>query len=367
MSSTATGPAGKELWPDPADCRPRDAASSAAAGLGICWAGDIAMEEFLAASDRLRRARAGQDLAAWVSLSGQPRELLPAQLGPGRPRSGLPSIRQRGIGQREWPATNQGAGVPADDDPGHDDPLAEDELRAAEAAVCPAMPASELAGHARLAPGPGLAARLGQARPGQMDEAGLGNSITGWRKLTSWAQAQELAAVGELGRRRGVMDDPEKDRDPARQLSAEFAPNEVAMALTLTQCAAEWWMNFAVSMSRRLPATWSALSEGTIDLARAKPSTSGPHRSTTTWPGRWNERFSSGRAGIPPASFAHLCSARSFPRILPPQSAGVRRPRGRLASSSAERTAGPLPSPGISSRPPRRPPPGRGSAAWPMR
>ena len=94
--------------------------------------------------------------------------------------------------------------------------------------------------------------------------------MTGWRKLTSWAQAQELAAVAELGRRRGVMDDPELDRDPVRELSAEFAPNEVALALTLTQFAAEWWMSLAVSLSRRLPGTWSALSQGTIDLGRAK-------------------------------------------------------------------------------------------------
>jgi hypothetical protein len=132
------------------------------------------------------------------------------------------------------------------------------------------MPGPEIAGHVRIEPGPDLASWLGQTRPGQQDEAGLVNSITGWRKLTSWAQAQELAAVAELGRRRGVMDDPGLDRDPSRELSAEFASNEVALALTLTQCAAEWWLSLAVSMSRRLPATWSALSEGTIDLARAK-------------------------------------------------------------------------------------------------
>ncbi len=122
----------------------------------------------------------------------------------------------------------------------------------------------------RIEPGPVLASWLGQARPDQQDEAALVNSITGWRKLTSWAQAQELAAVAELGRRRGVMDDPERDRDPARELSAEFASNEVALALTLTQCAAEWWLNLAVSMSGRLPATWSALSGGAIDLGRAR-------------------------------------------------------------------------------------------------
>ena len=151
-----------------------------------------------------------------------------------------------------------------------EDPLAEDELRAAEAGVGQPMLSSEMEGHVRMPPGPSLAAWLGQAGPGQLDEAGLVNSITGWRKLTSWAQAQELAAVAELGRRRGVMDDPELDRDPVRKLSAEFAPNEIALALTLTPNSAEWWMSLAVSMARRLPATWSALSQGTVDLARAK-------------------------------------------------------------------------------------------------
>jgi Domain of unknown function (DUF222) len=276
VSPTSAGPAGKEPLPEPADLRPGGAATSVAAGMGICWAGDIAMEEVLAAGDRLRRTRAGQDLPAWGeperpakgtaprlaksrTAAERPADDPPAGDPPaGDPPAGDPGVR--------GPAVR----VPADEDPGNDDLLADDELRAAEAALCPSMSASEIAGHARMLPGPALAAWLGQARPGQMDEAGLVNSITGWRKLTSWAQAQELAAVGELGRRRGVMDDPEMDRDPARQLSAEFAPNEVAIALTLTQCAAEWWMNLAVSMSRRLPATWSALSEGTIDLARAK-------------------------------------------------------------------------------------------------
>ena len=231
------------------------------------------MEELLAAGDRLRRTRAGQDLPAWGEPE-RPAKGAAARLSRSRSRAaaGQPASGQP-VG--DPPARDPGVQVPsvqvpANEDPGDEDPLAEEELRAAEAAASPAMSASEIAGHARMLPGPGLAAWLGQARPGQMDEAGLVNSIIGWRKLTSWAQAQELAAVAELGRRRGVMDDPEMDRDPARELSAEFAPNEVALALTLTECAAEWWMNLAVSMSRRLPATWSALSEGTIDLNRAK-------------------------------------------------------------------------------------------------
>jgi hypothetical protein len=289
----------------------------------MCWAGDIALEEVLAAADRLRRTRRAQDLPAWEeperpakggsrrltrsrpvedaravdldrkdrtsgsqSPAGQPAGHLhppaqgssaedppaeePTNQNPayGDPASKDPAAQDLGT---QDPIVHDPADEnPADENPATQDPFAEDELRVAEAGVGGPMLSSEMAGHVRMLPGPALAAWLGQAGPGQLDEAGLVNSITGWRKLTSWAQAQELAAVAELGRRRGVMDDPEADRDPVRELSAEFAPNEVALALTLTQYAAEWWMSLAVSMSRRLPATWSALSQGTIDLARAK-------------------------------------------------------------------------------------------------
>lgn len=273
MSPTSAEPAGQEPFPDSQGLRPGSAASQANHGLGMCWAGDVSLEEVLAAADRLRRTRGGQDLPAWgeperpaKGSSGRlsrPRLAAAAPAGYPHPPAGDPAC--------EDPANQDPANRdPADEDPITQDPLAEDELRAAEADAGQPMLSSEMAGHVRMPPGPALAAWLGQAQPGRLDEAGLANSITGWRKLTSWAQAQELAAVAELGRRRGVMDDPELDRDPARELSAEFAPNEVALALTLTQCAAEWWTSLAVSMSRRLPETWSALSQGTIDLGRAK-------------------------------------------------------------------------------------------------
>ena len=67
-----------------------------------------------------------------------------------------------------------------------------------------ALPVEALAGHARLTPGPVLAGWLGGASPAEQDDVALVSSVTGWRKITSWAQAQELAGVAELGRRRGV-------------------------------------------------------------------------------------------------------------------------------------------------------------------
>ena len=286
VSATSAGPPGKVPVPGPPGSPPGRAAASSSHAMGMCWAGDLAMEEVLAAADRLRRTRAGYDLPAWGEPE-RPAKGTPARLDRSRPIAGQPT---RGLDgpkhpstsqpARSQPAPNPPARDPADLDPPDEDPpdedslaedpLAEDELRAAAAGDEPPMSGPEIAGHVRIQPGADLASWLDQAQPGQQDEAGLVNSITGWRKLTSWAQAQELAAVAELGRRRGVMDDPGLDRDPSRELSAEFASSEVALALTLTQCGAEWWLSLAVSMSRRLPATWAALSAGTIDLARAK-------------------------------------------------------------------------------------------------
>jgi hypothetical protein len=276
VSPTSAEPAGNEPFADPPGSLPGSAAMSGGHGMGMCWAGDIAMEEILAAAERLRRTRAGYDVPAWGEperpAKGEPARL--AEPPSGADPSGADPSAQNPPDETP-PAGDRLAGEPvAGDqlagDPLAEDPLAEDEAWDSGAGTGEPMTSPQIAGHVRMRPGPALAAWLGQAQPDHLDEAGLVNSITGWRKLTSWAQAQELAAVAELGRRRGVMDDPELDRDPARELAAEFAPNEVALALTLTQYAAEWWTNLAVSMSRRLPATWSALSEGTIDLGRAK-------------------------------------------------------------------------------------------------
>ena len=78
VSPTPAEPAGNEPFADPPGFRPGNEAASVGYGMGMCWAGDIAMEEILAAADRLRRTRAGYDLPAWGSLSGQPRALPPA-------------------------------------------------------------------------------------------------------------------------------------------------------------------------------------------------------------------------------------------------------------------------------------------------
>ena len=74
--------------------------------------------------------------------------------------------------------------------------------------------------------------------------------------------------VAELARRRGISTGAGPYRTLDKQDPADFAPDELALALT--QCSANYWMGLAVSLNGRLPRTLAALAGGTIDLARAK-------------------------------------------------------------------------------------------------
>jgi hypothetical protein len=249
-----------EDWPaddGPADDGPADDGP----GLVVSWTGGVSIDQVLSAMHRYQRHRAGLDLPAWgeVGHSGKP-----DGKSAGDPRAGP---RDGGLGGEAATAAHQGRGR--------------------------VLSVAALGGHAIMPPGPDLAGWLACSRASERDDAALVTSITAWRKVTSWAQAQELAAVAELARRRrvaGTVDaggqdcdraadagdrDPvadigRGDRDPVAELEAGFAPNEVALALTLTQGGAEYWMDLAVSLTRRLPATLAALDEGTIDLNRAK-------------------------------------------------------------------------------------------------
>jgi Domain of unknown function (DUF222) len=238
------GPGGTPAAPVPADGEP--------GGLTVSWTGGLGIGQVLAAAHRHQLHRAGADLPAWGEEDG-------AGKGESQPAAG-PEVGPQG------------------------DELGEEAVRAALEGRGRVLTAATLGGHVVMAPGPDLAGWLACGQAADRDDAALVTSITAWRKVTSWAQAQELAAVAELARRRGVAgagDAGEADRDPATDpgpedsdpvaaLAAGFAPNEVALALMLTVGGAEYWMDLAVSLSRRLPATLVALGEGKIDLNRAK-------------------------------------------------------------------------------------------------
>ena len=227
----------------------------------VSWTGGVSLDQVLFAVHRYQRHRAGLDLPAWGEAG----------------HSGKPDDQS---------ADDPGAG-PQDDESGEEAVTAAHEVRGQVLSV------AALGGHAIMAPGPDLAGWLACSKASERDDAALVTSITAWRKVTSWAQSQELAAVAELARRRrvggamdaggqdcdraadagdrdSVADTGRGDYDPVADLEAGFAPNEVALALTLTQGGAECWMDLAVSLTRRLPATLAALGEGTIDLNRAK-------------------------------------------------------------------------------------------------
>ncbi|MBO0819119.1 MAG: DUF222 domain-containing protein, partial [Actinobacteria bacterium] len=82
------------------------------------------------------------------------------------------------------------------------------------------------------------------------------------RRLASWAAAMELAAVGDLWRRRVA------EEDAGDTGAASHANDEIAAALTLTGRAGDQALNLAIAL-RRLPLTSQALAAGDIDLPRA--------------------------------------------------------------------------------------------------
>ena len=122
-----------------------------------------------------------------------------------------------------------------------------------------------------LAAGMALAgfAEDGYARRGGLDDNRLVGVLRAWRRLTSWAQARELAVIAELARRRPADGYPAAAAGQFPARLGEFLGAEVAAALTLTAMAAGRQLDLAVDLAAR-PATAAALAAGGIDLPRAR-------------------------------------------------------------------------------------------------
>ena len=117
-----------------------------------------------------------------------------------------------------------------------------------------------------IAPGPvlaGLAGDVWAAGLGRLSDDELVGVLRAGRRLTSWSAALELAAVGDLMRRRLDQEAAGQDR------VAQHADAEIAAALTLTGRAAGRLLDVAMSL-QRLPLTARALAAGVIDLPRAQ-------------------------------------------------------------------------------------------------
>jgi Domain of unknown function (DUF222) len=104
----------------------------------------------------------------------------------------------------------------------------------------------------------------------QLNDDELIGVARAWRRLESWCSAGTLAAIAELARRR-----PAERTAPAvpgrfpAQLS-EFIGDEVAAALTLSHRTADAYLDLALDLALRLPATARALREGIIDYPKAR-------------------------------------------------------------------------------------------------
>lgn len=116
-----------------------------------------------------------------------------------------------------------------------------------------------------MAPCSVLAELTGQALEagvGQLSDDELVGVLRAARRVVSWQQAVELAAVAELTARRGA-EPANPGPGPAERASAE-----VAIALTLTGRSADMLSDLAVGV-RRLADVDTALRRGEIDIARA--------------------------------------------------------------------------------------------------
>lgn len=94
--------------------------------------------------------------------------------------------------------------------------------------------------------------------------------LRAWRRLESWCSAGTLAAIAELARRRPADRTPPASPGDFPAQFSEFIGDEVAAALTLTARTADVYLELALDLATRLPATARALRAGTIDFPRAR-------------------------------------------------------------------------------------------------
>ncbi|MGH3272915.1 MAG: DUF222 domain-containing protein, partial [Streptosporangiaceae bacterium] len=123
----------------------------------------------------------------------------------------------------------------------------------------------------QLAAGPGLAGLLSAADPDGLSDWDLPGIAAAYRRVASWAQAGELAAIAQIASRtaaREARTEVVGHGRPARV--SPSAVDEVSLALTMSHTAASWWSGLAVDLRWRLAATGAALAAGTIDVARAR-------------------------------------------------------------------------------------------------
>jgi Domain of unknown function (DUF222) len=123
-----------------------------------------------------------------------------------------------------------------------------------------------------MLPGPELASVLAAVDLSAVDEFEVVEVLKAGRRLASWAASIEVMALAELERRT-----VSSEEQPCGVDAAEFVTCEAEAALTLTSMAAGNLMHIARSLTERLPATLAALTDGRIDIAKARVICDGTH------------------------------------------------------------------------------------------
>src|SRR5450755_4797898 len=122
-----------------------------------------------------------------------------------------------------------------------------------------------------LPPSPDLAGWLATASPRELESGSLPGVAASFRRLASWAQAGELAAVAEMASRSAAADDKIGVDDEGRpSWVPDEATAQVSLALAMTRIGASWWTHLATTLTWRLASTGAALAGGHIDLSRAR-------------------------------------------------------------------------------------------------
>jgi Domain of unknown function (DUF222) len=234
---------------------------------GLRWSWELDFGELLAALS---------EPAPW-NRSGGPAPVSPVT--PSDPARALGTAHVSGPDAAEAdpvPAPDLAPGTPGEAGAGGMDPVEAEfaeMVAAVEAGRSRRVPLAVVAGRVAesLPAGPDLAAWLVTGEAAGLEDGALVGVAASYRRLASWAQAGELAAVAQLAARSAAADEKigmGGDGRPAR-LPVE-ACAQVSLGLTMSQAAASWWSDLAVTLTWRLAATGAALRAGEIDLARAR-------------------------------------------------------------------------------------------------
>jgi hypothetical protein len=245
-----------------------------AAPQGLSWSWELDFETLMAALNEpapWNRPPRRPTVGGGAPSTSAPGTSAPGTSAPGTSALGAAAAGSAAVNSSAPEASGAAAAArePVDQDAVDQDAVL-DALLAAEVREVPLGVAAGRVAEC-LPAGPGLAGWLATADPAELEDGALAGVAASFRRLASWAQAGELAAVAQIASRSAA-------RDPKIAVAADGRPErvpdeaaaQVSLGLVMSGCNADWWLDLAVTLTWRLAATGAALAAGTIDLPRAR-------------------------------------------------------------------------------------------------